>query len=413
MSFRKRSVVLSADTTTTNPTAATPAATNINTPTATPPKGTRPSFLTGVSTTSTGTASLDALLSGHAGQPLGSLLLIEESSTTDFAGALLRYYAAEGVVQGQRVVAVGVPESWGRELPGLSERREDNSDSTGGGKGKSAERMKIAWRYEVMGNRRAPLASSEPADAAAASTTPTDIFCHTYDLTKRLAIPPSSKPPIYIPPPPPQHATNPHPFQPLLARLTTLLSSAYDDDTADDSSTITRIVIPNLLSPLLYPPAATHPTNVLSFLHALRALTRRYSARVAVMISLSTGVYPRSTGLVRQIEALSDGVIELHPVPAFAERAEMRRGASASGTNTSGGDEVPQGLVRVWKAVEGKRGTGIAVGGEGGGGIAGMEGGDDLAFMLTRRRMRIERFSLPVDDGDEEEEKPTKVDLEF
>ncbi|KAF3904538.1 hypothetical protein ABW21_db0201237 [Orbilia brochopaga] len=411
MSFRKRSIALNTDAAATNPTAAVTTASN---PTTAPLKGTRPSFLTGVPTTSTGTASLDALLSGHAGLPLGSVLLVEESSTTDFAGALLRYFAAEGIVQGHRVVVVGVSEGWGRELPGLSERREDGGD---GGKGKAGERerMKIAWRYEVMGNRRAPPANAESPDPSS-SRTPTDVFCHTYDLTKRLAIPPSSKPPIYIPPQPPQLLSiNPHPFHPLLARLTVLLSS-YDNDSQDDGNMVTRIVIPNLLSPLLYPPAAALPANILAFLHALRALTRRYSARVAVMMSLSVGVHPRSTGLVRQIEGLADGVIELHPVPAFAERAEMQRGASNSSNSSSasGSDEVPQGLVRVWKAVEGKRGTGITVGGEGGGGSAGMEGGDDLAFMLTRRRMRIERFSLPVDDGDEGgEEKATKVDLEF
>lgn len=98
-------------------------------------------------------------------------------------------------------------------------------------------------------------------------------------------------------------------------------------------------------------------------------------------------------------------------------------------------DDVPQGLVKVWKAIEGKRGTGIACGSGGeAGGMVGMEGGDDLAFMLTRRRMRIERFSLPVDDDDEQDHKvhnpsstvgeglggivdgagkATKVDLEF
>ncbi|KAK5002056.1 hypothetical protein LTR28_011880, partial [Elasticomyces elasticus] len=51
--------------------------------------GTRPSPLTGHPTTSTGTPTLDNILGGHAGLALGSSLLIEESGTTDFAGALL------------------------------------------------------------------------------------------------------------------------------------------------------------------------------------------------------------------------------------------------------------------------------------------------------------------------------------
>ncbi|RVD84924.1 uncharacterized protein DFL_003260 [Arthrobotrys flagrans] len=75
--------------------------------------------------------------------------------------------------------------------------------------------------------------------------------------------------------------------------------------------------------------------------------------------------------------------------------------SSPSSTST---DDIPQGLVKVWKAIEGKKGTGIVGSsskGNGSGGVVGMEGGDDLAFMLTRRRMRIERFSLPVDEVDD------------
>ena len=154
MSFRKRSVVL---TESNNPPDSTIASSDgkLVTPQSAPPKsfspGVRPSPLTGVPTTSTGTASLDILLSSHAGLPLGSLVLVEESGTTDFAGALLRYYAAEGIVQGHEVVVVGVGEGWGRELPGLSDRKEDNEDIKRKG---NEERMKIAWRYEALGNRR-------------------------------------------------------------------------------------------------------------------------------------------------------------------------------------------------------------------------------------------------------------------
>ncbi|EWC47927.1 hypothetical protein DRE_02809 [Drechslerella stenobrocha 248] len=408
MSFRKRSVVLSTLDGANSVRGQSPA----TAPLKPLPKGVRPSFLTGIPTTSTGTASLDALLSGHAGLPLGSLLLLEESSTTDFAGALLRYYAAEGIIQGHEVVVIGPGEAWGRELPGLSERKDDNEDLKAKTKGQE-ERMKIAWRYEALGNRRALAAPLEPATAA---QTPADLFCHAYDLTKRLAIPASSKPPVYIPtlPPPQPQPQSHHPlFHSILSTISTILASP---PSSDATTPVTRIVIPNLLSPLLYSPSASLPTNILHFLHALRALTRRHAHRLTVMLSLPLALYPRSTGIVRQLERIADGVIELHPVPAFAERAEMRKGGTGS-------DEVPQGLVHVWKAVEGKRGTGIAIGGEGGGGGAGMEGGDDLAFMLTRRRMRIERFSLPVDDGDEDdaeagkpgggERKATKVDLEF
>ncbi|EAQ87965.1 hypothetical protein CHGG_04584 [Chaetomium globosum CBS 148.51] len=48
--------------------------------------GIRPSPLDGRPTTSTGTSSLDQLLAGHGGLPLGTCLLVEEQGTTDFSG---------------------------------------------------------------------------------------------------------------------------------------------------------------------------------------------------------------------------------------------------------------------------------------------------------------------------------------
>ena len=110
--------------------------------------GVRPSSLTSQPVTSAGAASLDSLLGGHGGLALGCSLLLEESGTTDFAGALLRYYAAEGVCHGHILHVVGVGEGWIRELPGVahgtrSERKESSSNED--------EKMKIAWRYERLG----------------------------------------------------------------------------------------------------------------------------------------------------------------------------------------------------------------------------------------------------------------------
>jgi len=119
--------------------------------------GIRPSPDDGRPTTSTGTLSLDNLLAGHGGLPIGKMLIIEENGTTDFAGALLRYYAAEGVVQDQKVHVIGVPEQWGRSLPGLIGSAEAGDDKSDRRKG---ERMKIAWRYERLGEFGAGVAGS-------------------------------------------------------------------------------------------------------------------------------------------------------------------------------------------------------------------------------------------------------------
>jgi len=115
-------------------------------------RGVRPSPLTGQPTTSTGTWSLDNLLGGHAALPLGSLLLVEESGTTDFAGALLRFYAAEGIVQNHYVHVVGVGEQWAKDLPGMIGAADASTDAKQSSRVKvDEEKMKIAWRYERLG----------------------------------------------------------------------------------------------------------------------------------------------------------------------------------------------------------------------------------------------------------------------
>lgn len=106
--------------------------------------GVRPSSLTSHAVTSTGTPSLDALLGGHGGLALGCSLLVEETGTTDFAGALLRYFAAEAICQGHILHVVGLGEGWIRELPGLAEERPTKAAASSA----DEERMKIAWRYE-------------------------------------------------------------------------------------------------------------------------------------------------------------------------------------------------------------------------------------------------------------------------
>lgn len=153
MSFRKRNVGLVGP----SSVPATP-----KDPPATPASvpGVRPSPSDGRPTTSTGTQTLDDLLAGHAGLALGNSLLIEENGTTDFAGALLRYYAAEGVVQGHRVHVVGVGEQWGRELPGLVGVGGAGGKENEAGAAVDKEKMKIAWRYERLGEFGAGTAGS-------------------------------------------------------------------------------------------------------------------------------------------------------------------------------------------------------------------------------------------------------------
>lgn len=390
--------------------------------------------------TSTGTPSLDSLLAGHAGLVLGNLLLVEESGATDYAGILLRYYAAEGVLQDHRVHVIGAGDQWVRDLPGLAtgesdkeERRKKKTSAAGDG-----DRMKIAWRYErfggtnglgelrgvfclwyfrlfsrvdvmlslpwllrtIVADRSMVRAGSHGSNAIGSAkedgSGPQKAYCHSFDLTKRLEVPNPA-------------AINNIPAQASSAAASpfTNIISALDNELSSKPDIIHRIVVPGLLSPAFYPPWSSLPQHILQFFHALRSLLRSYPARVSAMLSLPITLYPRDTGLVRWIEILSDGILELTPFPHTVDTGPS---SSTSGAATAQ-EEKPQGLAKIHK---------LPVFHERGGG--GMSGsvvvGDDLAFTVTRRRFEIKPFSLPPVEGDTEAQQAapgsvTKADLEF
>ncbi|KAH1308471.1 hypothetical protein KXX11_002752 [Aspergillus fumigatus] len=393
MSFRKRNIGLSG-TVDRTPIANTSAQAPQATTTTESHPGIRPSPDDGRPTTSTGTRSLDNLLAGHGGLPIGKILLIEENGTTDFAGALLRYYAAEGVVQDQKVHVIGMPEQWGRSLPGLigpADMLDEKSDK------KKSERMKIAWRYERLGEFGAGVAGSRaPAVSGEQSPTAADMnkqeaFCHAFDLTKRLTHPSISNL-TYIPLTP----SNEPLFISIYKRLQTAIASSHP-------STVNRVVIPSLLNPTIYPSEVSQPDHVLPFLHALRALMNTQGHRITAMITVPLSLFPRSSGLVRWMEIISDGVIELCPFPHSADAL------ATSGAATSQ-EEPPQGMLKTHK---------LPVLHERGGG-SDQNVGQDWAFTLSRRRFEIKPFSLPPAEGDKEAQDaagpggmPKKADLEF
>ncbi|MCJ1395868.1 hypothetical protein MMC18_008754 [Xylographa bjoerkii] len=393
-----------------------PGAGSITTP------GVRPSPLDGRLTTSTGTQSLDNLLAGHAGLALGCSILLEESGTTDYAGTLLRYYAAEGVVQQHHVHVVGVGEQWGRELPGLvgssHKEQEEYAKTT-----EEKERMKIAWRYERLGEfgggntssrggiashanpvhismHPPPILDRSPSNPSVGSRHLDESarFCHSFDLTKRLTLP-SLTAIDFMPVRPTQGFASP--FPPIIQALSQRLSSSKPDS-------IHRLLIPTLLSPAFYLPSASNPENILQFLHSLRALLRQYPTRLTTMMSLPLTLYPRSTGLVCWMELLSDGVIELVPFPHSIDTGPS---LTTSGAATAE-EEKPQGMVKVHR---------LPIFHERGGGGAGGAGvGDDLAFTVSRRKFVIKPFSLPPVEGDTEAQKgdldtgkATKIDIDF
>ncbi|UKZ64638.1 uncharacterized protein TrAtP1_005849 [Trichoderma atroviride] len=234
MSFRKRNTVIGIAGTTPEPQRAKISV-----------SGTRPSPHDGRLTTSTGTSSLDQLLAGHAGLPMGTSLLIEESGTTDFGGILLRYFAAEGLVQGHHVHVLGFGDHWRRELPGLaSESRSKDANSS-----KSSDsKMKIAWRYEALSSRATPSRGPSIADSAEGIAP----FCHTFDLSARLEDS-VAQGQFYTTRGGGMDPTQ-SPFRRFITDITSRLKSS-------PPTSIHKIVIPSLLSPTIYPPISLPATG--------------------------------------------------------------------------------------------------------------------------------------------------------
>ncbi|KAL6881511.1 Elongator complex protein 4 [Trichoderma novae-zelandiae] len=325
--------------------------------------GTRPSPHDGRLTTSTGTSSLDQLLAGHAGLPVGTSLLLEESGTTDFGGILLRYFAAEGLIQGHCVHVLGFGDHWRRELPGLaaegrSKERKSSSSSDG--------KMKIAWRYETLGSRAAPSRGPSISDATEGMAP----FCHTFDLSARLDD--SVAQGQFYTTRGSAMDSSQSIFRRFMSDVTTKIKSS-------PPSSIHRIVIPSLLSPTIYPPSASRPQEVLQFLHQIRALLRQYPSRIVAMMTLPTSLYPRSTGLTRRAELICDGVLELIPLQQQQPQHPPERNSS--------NDSKTQGLFRIHS---------LPIFHEKGGGLEGSWVKEDMSFKLSASSgLVIAPYSLP------------------
>jgi len=193
--------------------------------------------------------------------------------------------------------------------------------------------------------------------------------------------------------------TNPtqSPFAAVLEKLSGSISASAPD-------TVHRIVVPSMMSPALYPPWSSQPEYILPFMHGLHGLFAAYPDRLTAMLSLPLSLYPRSSGLIRWVELLSDGVLELAPFPHSAE-GDTDRARGSTGTT----EEPPQGLLQVHRLpVIHERGSGVGT------------SENDWTFTLSRRKFTIKQFNLPPVEGDTDaqqgsgqEQKAKKTDVEF
>jgi elongator complex protein 4 len=316
---------------------------------------------------------------------LGDVLIIEEAGTTDFASILLRSFASHGIIQSRLedslVIAIGVHDQWGKELPGeykdkktnAAERRQQEQDklsvenlataatSTPGVR----QDMKIAWRYA----RNAP-PSTVPIQHA---TTNNLKYSIDLDFTSRL-VPPANRNELNIGP----QATT-------FARILEYLEEMVNKAVARDA--VVRIVIPSLLHPSIYGPAMARSTEIIPFVYGIRGLCRRNPMNVCAAISIPLELYPRDGPIVRWIEELSDGVIHLEAFP------------EGYISNQSKDDKQYQGFLHIHKVpFTSERGSVESRVGE-------------YAFRVGRRKFEVHDWGIPVEDGPDDTQNNNSVDF--
>jgi elongator complex protein 4 len=274
---------------------------------------------------STGTATLDHLLSMQSGLSLSSALLVEEEGTGNYSGVILRQYVAEGVIQGDKIWIGGMGTHWWRGVPAQSSKSKKSTNPVD----QLQDKMKIAWRYE----------SNSKTDATAINHD----FCHSFDISEQCIFPEKGQ--VCFAPLSSQGDV----FPPLLSSLQAFLKNGSPNECY-------RLVLPDFLNPLLYPPQSTNPATLLKFLHTMLSILHS-SKYITLLISLSTSFYPRSTSLTSWIEHLCTHVLQLSPLPRNPSIAKQ-----------------PQGLVHVYK-----------------GGLMMKE----MGYRVGRGGMVLEEWSLP------------------
>lgn len=170
-------------------------------------------------------------------------------------------------------------------------------------------------------------------------------------------------------------------------------------------STIHRVVVPALLSPTVYSPDACKPSEVVQFMHALRALLRRYPGQLTALLTLPVYLFPRTNGVTRWIELLSDGVLEMIPLPPKLGAAPP----SSSSSSASKVQDQSQGILRVHSLPVYHE--------KGGGGAENNHFREDLSFhMSATKGLVIQPYVLPPleeEDGKEKTPASTKDGLDF
>lgn len=231
------------------------------------PQGCRISVANSTILTSSGVSSLDELFGG--GIPLGSVVMLNQDRSSGYALLLVKYFIAQGLAFDHTALLCSLDidtHALVTDLMGIvtgkastTVTEEDNEEyvpsPTGTFVGRSpgqlranrstpqGEDMRIAWRYRSLGQ----FSSSLNIDSNKTSTT----YCHTFDLTRRIAPEILNKASIML-----IDASNisdgsNNNLKRILDSVCEILSDpAYDSSKVGGSQKVLRVAIHSLCSPM-------------------------------------------------------------------------------------------------------------------------------------------------------------------
>ncbi|KAI8969664.1 Elongator complex protein 4 [Pilobolus umbonatus] len=343
------------------------------------PSGSRLSAYNGQLLISTGVPSLDDILGG--GQPVGTVMLIKEDKTTNYAHLLLKYFIAQGIASDNHCIVTSKeedPEAILRSLMWVSGSDKEEEETT---TQPDNDRMKIAWRYShlkrfetgVKSKPVTPPVNNKP-DSVTEDIKP---YCSQFDLTKKIPIPVLEEADISII----QSDESDNDYEALFNEIRSVVLNNHFSSIVPAPAGITRkalrIAIHSLASPSWQ---SKTPHDLYKFFHALRGLLR-FSFGTAI-ITLPAYLYD-DPHVIRRIEHIVDAVIEIESFAGDPIHSE------ASYTQNYHGFFHVHKVPVLNSLLPSSTKLSILSGG----------GHNDLGFKLRRKRFSIETFHLPPEGG--------------